>query len=332
MKNKFKGYYKPLPDDLKKIWDNAIFIFDTNVLFDFYRYSNDTVEILFTIFEKIKDNIWIPNWVGLEYHRGLEDRIKEQVEHYTSSIKELKSFCDRIKKQREHPFLTQDLQEELGKFNKIFETELNTQKNKLRNLIIENPIKEKIASIIGDNIGDPLTIEEESLIIENGEKRLSQKIPPGYIDYKTKEKRPGLDKYGDYILWYQILKEAKIKKKPFIFVTFDTKEDWYKLISFNNSKIIFGARPELVEEFLAIEDQSILLYPTPEFIDAAVERLDLQIDDEKLEKVKAETSEPNSLEPELGEIQNQNESLESLKVDIGSTEASSETEGSLGNS
>lgn len=212
MKNKFKGYYRPLPKDLEKIWGEAIFIFDTNVLFDFYRYSDDTVEILFTIFEKIKDNIWIPNWVGLEYHRGLEDRIKEQVEHYTSSIKELKSFCDRIKKQREHPFLSQKLQEELIRFNNIFETELNAQKVKLRNLITDNPIKEKIASIIGENIGEPLSTEEETQIVAEGDKRLSQKIPPGYVDYKTKEKRPGLDKYGDYILWFQILKEAKTKK------------------------------------------------------------------------------------------------------------------------
>lgn len=81
-----------------------------------------------------------------------------------------------------------------------------------------------------------------------------------------------------------------------------------------------------------VENQSILLYPTPEFIDSAVERLNLQIDDDKLEKVKAETSEPENSEPELGELMNENESLETLKTDIGSTETSSDTEGSFGNS
>lgn len=323
MKNKFKGYYRPLPEDLTNIWKDCVFVFDTNVLFDFYRYSSDTVEILFAIFEQIKSDIWIPNWVGLEYHRGLEDRIREQVEHYTTTIKELKSFCDKIKKQREHPFLSDELQAELQKFNELFDTELNKQKKELKKLITENPIKEKVAEIIGDNIGDPLTEDEVKFIIENGDKRLTEKIPPGYVDYKVKDKRPGLDKYGDYILWYQMLKEAKVKKKPFIFVTFDTKEDWYKLITFNNSKVIVGPRPELVEEFLEVENYLIWLYPTPDFIDSAVEHFNIQVEKEKLEKVKAETSEPLLKEEEFGEVKNESFAEESINENIGEISSSS---------
>ncbi len=327
MKNKFKGYYKPLPEDLMKIWDDCIFVFDTNVLYDFYRYSDDTVEVLFTIFEQLMGRIWIPHWVGLEYHRGLEERIKEQVEKYTSTIKDLSNFSDKIKTQREHPFLSVELQNEIQDFYEKFNKELTAQKLKLKNLITDNPVKEKVALLIGDKIGNPLTKEEEDFIIKNGDKRLPLNIPPGYVDYKVKEKRPGLDKYGDYIIWFQILKEAKAQKKPFILVTFDTKEDWYKLIKFNNSKIIVGPRPELVEEFLAVENCLFWLYPTPEFIDRAVKHFNIEIEPSKLVKVKEETTKSVLSDTEIdgiSEEKNENESREILvKNSIGGTSSNS---------
>lgn len=322
MKNKFKGYYKPLPEDLANIWNECTFVFDTNVLFDFFRYSTDTVELLFNIFEKLQDRIWIPHRVGLEYHRGLEDRIKEQVDKYSSAISDLTNFSNKIKSQRDHPFLSAEFSTEIQNFSDKFNAELTSQKSKIKCLITENPIKERMASLIGDNIGDPLTKEEEEEIITNGDKRLSNKIPPGYVDYKDKEKRPGLDKYGDYIIWEQILKAARIKKKPFVLVTFDKKEDWYKLIKFNSSQVIVGPRPELVEEFLIASECSLWLYPTPEFIDYAIEYLQIEIDANKLTKIKQETTmlTAESDNSSLSDVKNENESMESNEsVSIGET-------------
>lgn len=335
MKNKFKGYYKPQADDFKKIWDDCIFVFDTNVLFDFYRYSDDTVGVLFSIFEKLKDKIWIPHWVGLEYHRGLEERIKEQVDKYTSTLRDLSNFSDKIRTQREHPFLSLELQEKAQIFYEEYNKELSNQKLKLKELITDNPVKEKVALLIGENVGEPLSNEEELDIIRIGDERLAKNIPPGYIDYKEKSKRPGLDKYGDYIIWHQILKEAAKNDKSFIFVTFDTKDDWYKLIKFSNSKVLVGPRPELVEEFMQISKQNIWLYPTPDFIDFAISHLGIDIEESKLEKVMEETAKPMVLEIEddcLSELKTENESNEySIDGEIGSSTDSSEvTESSNG--
>jgi predicted nucleic-acid-binding protein len=336
MKNKFKGYYKPSGEDLNKMWSDCVFVFDTNVLYDFYRYSEDTVDVMFRIFEELKGRIWIPHWIGLEYHRGLEERIKEQVEKYTSTIRDLSNFSEKIKTQREHPFLSAELQQEIQIFYDKFNKELTSQKKKLKDLIVENPVKEKVASLIGDNIGDALSKEEEQEVIKNGDERLPENIPPGFIDYKEKNKRPGLDKYGDYIIWFQILKEAKSKKKPFIFVTFDTKEDWYKLIKFNNSKILVGPRPELVEEFLAIENCLIWFYPTPDFIDNAVKHFNIEIEPTKLSKIKEETTKQilNEIDSNcISEIKNENESNEMIESNSigGISSTSAEAPNSNGN-
>ena len=317
MKNKFKGYYKPQPEDLKKIWDDCIFIFDTNVLFDFYRYSDDTVGVLFSIFEKLEKNIWIPHWVGLEYHRGLEERIKEQVDKYTSTLKDLSNFRDKIKTQREHPFLSLELQEKAQVFYEEYDKELSAQKKKLKELIVDNPVKERIATLIGDNIGEELTDEEITEIIKIGDERLDKNVPPGYIDYKEKRSRPGLDKYGDYIIWYQILKKIQENKKSFLFITFDTKEDWYKLIKFNNSKVLFGPRPELIEEFIktcGTTNQEMWLYSTPDFIEYAIKHLNIDIEDSQLEKVKEETKNLIKNEEDcLSEVKNENESTDYIE-------------------
>lgn len=328
MKAKFKGYYKPQPKEFEKLWEESIFVFDTNVLFDFYRYSEDTINVWFSIFEELKDKIWIPHWVGLEYHRGLEERIREQVEKYTSTIKDLENFSRKIKTQREHPFLSKELQEKAQLFYEEYNKELSAQKIKLKDLIVDNPVKEKIAQLIGDNIGDALSDADKDEIIKDGDIRLPQNIPPGYVDYKEKNKRPGLDKYGDFIIWKQIVKYATDNKKHIIFVTFDTKEDWYKVISFNNSKVLCGPRPELIEEFSKLSGCDIWFYSTPDFIDSAITNLKIKIEDDKLEKVKEETT--KSIDNEIGEeclseVQNENESNDLLDQNVLGGTASNES-------
>ena len=42
MKDIFKGYYRPSDDEFKKMWEEGIFVFDTNVLLNFYRYKKET--------------------------------------------------------------------------------------------------------------------------------------------------------------------------------------------------------------------------------------------------------------------------------------------------
>ena len=70
MKQSFKEFYEP---DFELLWDNCIFIFDTSVLLDLYRYQKERSDAFVSVFEKIKDRIWLPYYVGYEYH---DNRIK----------------------------------------------------------------------------------------------------------------------------------------------------------------------------------------------------------------------------------------------------------------
>ncbi|XQU07977.1 hypothetical protein P4544_15655 [Halomonas sp. LY9] len=44
MKDVFPEYFKDR-DELEKIWENCIFVFDANVIIDLYRYSEDTKKV-----------------------------------------------------------------------------------------------------------------------------------------------------------------------------------------------------------------------------------------------------------------------------------------------
>ena len=70
MKNLFKSFYKLNKDEYKTLWQDAIFIFDTNILLNLYRYQSSTRDELLKVIEQLTSRIWIPNHVALEFQRN----------------------------------------------------------------------------------------------------------------------------------------------------------------------------------------------------------------------------------------------------------------------
>lgn len=68
MKSIYIGYFKPSEADIKDMWQESIFVFDTNVLLHLYRYSDETRDELLKIIDAFKDRIWIPRKVADESH------------------------------------------------------------------------------------------------------------------------------------------------------------------------------------------------------------------------------------------------------------------------
>ncbi|MDC5679235.1 PIN-like domain-containing protein, partial [Acinetobacter baumannii] len=64
MKEQFKGFYNLEEKEFEELWNNGIFIFDTNVLLNLYRYQYDTRDALLKVMEKLTNRVWIPYHVG----------------------------------------------------------------------------------------------------------------------------------------------------------------------------------------------------------------------------------------------------------------------------
>lgn len=73
------------------------------------------------------------------------------------------------------------------------------------------------------------------------------------------EKKDGIDKYSDLILWEEIINFSKLNNCDIIFVTNDNKEDWF------NGKEEF--RSDLQKEFADRTNKKIYSYNSKDFFD-----------------------------------------------------------------
>ena len=87
MIDKYKHLIRPTDKEFTDIWKECFFIPDTNVLLDFYRFTNETVNEIFEIFEKIKDRLFLPFQVGKEFLIRRPDVVIDQFNFYDKAIK-----------------------------------------------------------------------------------------------------------------------------------------------------------------------------------------------------------------------------------------------------
>lgn len=278
MKTKFPGFYHPDCAFFDALFRDAIIVLDTNILLDLYRVSPKTSKELIEIIKKLGDRIWIPYQVALEYHRELFNVVEGQINKYKDAAAAIESIRKTFLEKRSHPFLPDGLH---SSATKIFDELLNffeTQKNELENIIMEDSVKDELCQLLNAKIGDCFNTEELDRIYQEGEERFSIHMPPGFMD----NKKPGNEKYGDLVVWKEILRKSKEAGKPVLFVTDDAKEDWF--MEFRGKT--YGPHPQLMKEFKDVTGHDIYIYTLERFL-ANSEKLKIQVTDTTLDELKA---------------------------------------------
>ncbi|WP_338814133.1 PIN domain-containing protein [Bernardetia sp. Wsw4-3y2] len=270
--------YNPISSkEIKELWTESIFVFDTNVLLNLYRYSPTTSSQFLSSIDKIKDRVWIPNQVGLEFHRNRIKVIMDQRKKYSDFEENFHKLLKEIENKRQSPFFSDELLSNFRNIQQDFNKEIKEASKKLFSKIKKDEILEKLNSIFVGNVGDSFEASELKNIYKEGEERYKTKIPPGYCD----SKKPDNDKYGDLILWKQILKKAKDDNLNLMFVLDDEKEDWWLI----NQNITLSARPELVREFYDQTTKKIVFYRPVKFLEEWNNYFGKNIDDETIKEV-----------------------------------------------
>ncbi|WP_318508249.1 PIN-like domain-containing protein [Photobacterium leiognathi] len=98
MKSNFKSFYKPQDEDLTELWEKAIFVFDTNILTNLYRYQSDTTMDFLNTLEKIQNRVWIPHHVALEYQRNRLGVIEEQHNKFAETKSTINNMVNELQK------------------------------------------------------------------------------------------------------------------------------------------------------------------------------------------------------------------------------------------
>lgn len=269
MKKAFKEYYQFTEEELKELWETCLFVFDANILLNMYRYGSETAGDYFKVLEELnsKKQIWIPHQVASEFFENRISVIHESEKSY-EDIKSIlfdeeKSIINKIRekiKQKKHPLLDLGkIEKEISAMFKYINKTIDSAKEKHPKLLRKDLILDKISQLFDGNVGIKYDDKRINEIIEEGKYRYSKEIPPGYKD----NNKVGDKKYGDLILWLQIIDKAQEAKKPIIFISDDFKEDWWLIA--HGQKIM--PRPQLKKEILEKANVNFHIYSAELFLE-----------------------------------------------------------------
>lgn len=283
MRNLFPGYYQPTEQEFSTLWEECIFSFDANVLLHIYRYTPKTRDRFFDILDKLKERIWIPHQVAFEYQKERFNVISHQLRAYDEIQKTLNKSLQNLKGElgvyKRHSLIdTNQIIEIFERAIKKVKRNLSKAKQEHPDFITSDELRDKITEILDGKVGEPYSKEKLKTIYKEVEQRFKESIPPGYKD----NKKPEPDKYGDVVLWFQLIDYAKSEKKPLIFITDDMKEDWW----LEQEGKIISPRPDLIQEMSSEAGVQFYMYSTDRFMDYAESFLKLPDQEEAIEEAR----------------------------------------------
>ena len=235
-----------------------IIVLDTTVLLELYRQpANISLDVISAL-KRILTNIYIPRQVYEEYLKNYHKICGDEKKKYKKVTKEL---SDSLKK------LQNDIAKKVGEYRKHNYTDISKLQNNLnekikdtQNIITEfekshhaeiqlnidflqnDKVKEFVDLLLNQgSIGQKIPFSKKILLLQEGQVRYDNLIPPGFHD----SAKNGEAKYGDLFVWKDIITIAKEKNTNIIFVCNDIKEDWWE----KNKDTPIDLRQELNEEF-----------------------------------------------------------------------------------
>lgn len=262
-------------DKFIEFWENEpVVVIDSSSLLDLYRYAPSASKNILKNLKEIQDCIWIPAHVLEEYsenkvtvvnkeHKKFENVTREVINIVKNAESNVITKFHRYGKfkypnihtlRNELETIFESLNEKAESFKDITAAEITENKHTL----LEDDVSSFIKNLKEANqVGIPLSLPSKIDIYTEGKLRYNHLIPPGYLDAdKDQNDSTKIKKFGDLIIWKEILNKSSSLSKPFIFVTDDEKEDWWELKKLNSPQNrgaeLLGPRKELISEFDAI--------------------------------------------------------------------------------
>lgn len=277
-------YVIPSLEEKEALWNNCVFVFDTNVLLNLYRYTSITRDTLLAAFDDLKERVWIPHQVAYEFGKDRCDVIYETVDKYRNIEKIEQDFVAKLMTELRLKVTDKSviqLQDSINAWN---------AEQKKCNLLVtqasDDKILDTVLAIFNRKVGPPFSPEEMKAISDEGKERYEKQIPPGFCDVKKEKEGDDNNVYGDLIVWKQILAYSAANHKNIIYVTHDQKKDWWNI---SKGRTV-GPRIELRKEFSEKTGQNFYMYSMESFL-------------EQYSKHKGRTADQNVLE-EVIQIEN----------------------------
>jgi rRNA-processing protein FCF1 len=289
MRDQFESFYSPDKQAVATAMETGLVVPDTNVLLAAYRFQATARDELLSLFEKVGDRLWIPHQVGLEFHRNRLGVIAGQEAYFAKAQKELADSIATLRS-RVRAFRTRialgdedvrEIEDTIGHLRTLIEAQV-TKAEEANEVHLDDHASDAVLAIIDtlfeNRVGEPMEPAELEEARKEGERRVKEKIPPGYKD-KDKD-----DPSGDYLVWRQLLTETAKQKPPaVVFITDDSSsDDWYQEV---NGRTL-GARRELREEMTREAGVPLLMMTTQSFLVQGGKHLKVHVSPETVDQAK----------------------------------------------
>ena len=276
MESKFVGYRKKSNEEISELWKNAYFTFDTNFLLNLYRYSESSREDLVDIIKKLNSRIFITNQVAFEFSKNRYENLNDIIKNNRDFLKNIEKINDELSSNGS-PFLSEILTDRFSNLIVEINTEITENIQSYESYFSDDIIFAQINTIFSKKILDEFDDERMLSIEKEGGMRYSKKIPPGYMDSKKEE-----NKFGDLIIWKEIIEFSKNKEVSVVFISDDSKEDWIWKLKAGKT---IGARPGLIQEFTKETNNNFHIYNSNGFAKFGSKYFDEKLNIKTIEEI-----------------------------------------------
>jgi PIN like domain len=288
--NGFEAYRTVTDADYLALFNSGLIILDANVLLDLYRYHPITRRQLLDVLERLQERLWVPNQAMSEFWSQRETVLEESGD-VTNTLNDLKKLSDqymaRIRQWANRVGLDQ---EKLDSVISITGPSFESTATRIRALGTDktldtakdtdtDAVVTRLNSILQDRVGNPLTPERRRVAVEvEAPRRFAESRPPGYKDARKKQGNPA----GDYLIWIEMLEEARRRGVDVLFVTDDAKEDWWRI----EHRQIKGPEPQLVAEMHGYANVRLFMLRTASLLKHVGDLLKVEVSPEAVQDAK----------------------------------------------
>ena len=279
MRSAPEEYRQPTADELDVLWKDALVVFDASSLLRLAEFSKRTSAACFKAMKALGDRLWLPNQASFEFYKNTRSS-RAEVSDARMQLDALLSRVDitiqGVLRLTKHPNLVDAFSDSWEKSKESIRIAIDSADMPPDDLAAHfNALETVLSDLYIGKTGPAYDDRRSRAIYADGEERYKSRIPPGFEDLK----KPAPDRFGDLVLWYQILDQAKAAAKPIILVTDDQKDDWWLRVTDrqkpDGSKIVIGPHPHLIREMRTIADQRLWMYVMSDFIAESRERLNV---------------------------------------------------------
>lgn len=288
----FEGYRVPREAELHAALRDGLVAIDTNVLLSLYRYNPATVSDLLGLLAKLGDRLFVPHQVLREFWRNrrlvLGNPAGARAEAHRLLLKNRDGSTAAIERWAKQVALPQETTQELAALIEDAYIEVNARLEAVGSVRVsaatptdEDSVLNRLEPILHGKVGAAFIEDRSEAEILEGNRRVVEQIPPGFKDADKLESDNPERAAGDYLIWVQLLEEAKTRDLDLVLVTGDVKEDWWER---GAQGALIGPRRELIEEFREVAGGRVHLLEPAAFLQAS-EVLDVEIDPQSVQDV-----------------------------------------------